>query len=99
MYVTGLANARAAAGNREEAGKLLAELKLIGREKYVSPYMLALVYASLGENDKALEYLHTAAEIRDSWIFWLAVSPQFDSLREDARYAEILRMINYPLAK
>ncbi len=99
MYRCGLANALAAAGKNAEAEEILSELVQISKEKYVSPYMLATVYVSLGKKDKALELLKNAAEIRDTWIVWLGVNPQFDSLREDERYEEILRFINYPLAK
>jgi serine/threonine protein kinase/Tfp pilus assembly protein PilF len=99
MYRSGLANAFAAAGKTAEAEEILGELAQISEEKYVSPYMLGVVYMSLGENDKALEFLKNAAEIRDTWILWIAVNPQFDALRDDARYQEILRMIRHPLAK
>ncbi|MBS1797056.1 MAG: protein kinase [Acidobacteria bacterium] len=96
MYLTGLANALAAAGEVAEAREMLAELARIAAEKYVSPYMLAVVHAALGDRDRTLEHLKTAAEIRDSWIFWVAVNPQFDAVRDDPRYTEILRAINFP---
>jgi serine/threonine protein kinase/Tfp pilus assembly protein PilF len=99
MYRCGLANAFAAAGKNIEAAEILSDLAKISNEKYVSPYMLATVYISLGDPDKALELLKNAAEIRDTWIVWLCVNPQFDALREDARYKEILRLIKHPLAK
>jgi TolB-like protein/predicted Zn-dependent protease len=99
MYRCGLASAFAAAGKNAEAEEILSDLAQISNEKYVSPYMLATVYISLGDKDKALELLKNAAEIRDTWIVWLAVNPQFDALRDDARYEEILRLIKHPLAK
>jgi hypothetical protein len=60
---------------------------------------MAIVYVSFGDRDKALEALKTAAEIHDSWISWVAVDLQFETLRDDPRFDEILRMINHPLAK
>jgi serine/threonine protein kinase/Tfp pilus assembly protein PilF len=98
MYLCGLANAFAAAGKNTEAQRILSDLAQISNEKYVSPYMLATVYVSLGDKDTALGLLKNAAEIRDTWIVWLGVNPQFDVLRDDARYKEILRLIKHPLA-
>ena len=60
--------------------------------------MLAIVYILLGDKDKALKLLKNAAEIRDTWIVWLYVNPQFEALRDDPRYNEILRLIKHPLA-
>ena len=99
MYLTVLAAALAAAGKRSEAQTVLDEIIQISQEKYVSPYMMAIVYVSFGDRDKALEALKTAAEIHDSWISWVAVDLQFETLRDDPRFDEILRMINHPLAK
>jgi serine/threonine protein kinase/Tfp pilus assembly protein PilF len=99
MYLTALAAAFAAAGKTAEAVGVLEKLAQISAEKYVSPYMLAIAQVCLGDRNKAFELLKTAAEIRDTWIVWVGVDPQFAVLHDDARYEEILRLINYPLAK
>ena len=99
MYQTGLAAAYAAAGKGEEAEKQLSEILRISAEKYVSPYLLATVYAALGDRDKTFDLLKKAAETHDTWAHWVAVDPQFEPLRDDARYEEILRLIKHPLAK
>jgi TolB-like protein/DNA-binding winged helix-turn-helix (wHTH) protein/Tfp pilus assembly protein PilF len=80
-----------AAGRRAEAMKILAELKERAKTKYVSPYTVARIYAGLGEPDRAFETLERALREQDQKIFWLKVDPTFDSLREDKRYAEIMR--------
>ncbi|HEY8563485.1 MAG TPA: protein kinase [Pyrinomonadaceae bacterium] len=99
MYLTVLAAALAAAGKTSEALAVLDEITEISRTKYVSPYMMAIVHACFGDRDKAFEALKTAAEIRDSWISWVAVDLQFESLRDDPRFDEILRMTNHPLSR
>ncbi|HEY0459913.1 MAG TPA: tetratricopeptide repeat protein, partial [Pyrinomonadaceae bacterium] len=99
MYQIGLAAAYAAAGKREEAEKELNEILIISAEKYVSPYLLATVYITLGDREKTFEQLEKAVEIHDTWTNWVTVDPQFESLRDDARYEEILRLIKHPLAK
>jgi serine/threonine-protein kinase len=99
MNRTALAAAYAAAGKTAEAENELHELRRISAEKYVSPYLLATVYVCLNDHEKAFALLKNAAEIRDTWIHWFGVDPQFEALRADPRYEEILRLINYPLVK
>ena len=62
-------------------------------EAYVRPYGLAIIYAHLGEKAKAFENLETAFAERDTQITELAIEPQFDALRSDARFADLERRI------
>ena len=80
-------------GNRGEALKILGELKAMSRQKYVSPYDLAILYTGLGDKDKAIEQLNRAYEERAGWIIDLKVEPFFDSLRSDPRFEEIVRRL------
>jgi tetratricopeptide (TPR) repeat protein len=40
--------------------------------------------------------LEKAYDLRDSWLAWLGVEPLFDFLRDDARYADLLRRTKNP---
>ena len=62
-------------------------------EAYVRPYGLAIIYAHLGEKTKAFENLENAFAERDTQITELAIEPQFDPLRSDARFADLERRI------
>ncbi len=62
-------------------------------EAYVRPYGLAIIYAHLGEKAKAFENLESALAERDPQITELAIEPQFDALRSDARFADLERRI------
>jgi hypothetical protein len=62
-------------------------------EAYVRPYGLAIIYAHLGEKTKAFENLENAFAERDTQITELAIEPQFDALRSDARFADLERRI------
>ncbi len=62
-------------------------------EAYVRPYGLAIIYAHLGKKDEAFESLESALAERDTQMTELAVEPQFDALRSDARFAELERRI------
>jgi tetratricopeptide (TPR) repeat protein len=63
---------------------------------YVSPYQLSLIHLHLGERERALELLQEAHSIRDAWVVWLGVEPQWDPLRGDAVFERILRDLRHP---
>jgi tetratricopeptide (TPR) repeat protein len=78
-------------GRRREALETLAELKRLTKERYVTPYGVALVYAGLGETDQALRWLERALEDRSHWLVWLKLDPRLDTLRSDRRYRSLLQ--------
>jgi pentatricopeptide repeat protein len=86
-----LAHAYARAGRREEAEKILAEMKELQQSRYVSPLYIATVHAGLGEVDEAIEWLNKAFDARHPGLVLIKVDPMFDSLREDRRFQELLR--------
>ncbi|HEY0547029.1 MAG TPA: protein kinase [Pyrinomonadaceae bacterium] len=94
-----LACAHAAAGRTDEAHALLTEIQAMSATRYVSPYLLAMVYCNLNDKEQAFQELERACEIRDARLVWLGVDPQLDRLRSDPRFTELLRCINYPAMK
>lgn len=99
LYLATLAMAYAEAGSRQEAERALSRLDESSKKRFVSEYMLALVYCALGDKDEAFGYLEKAVETRDAWTNWMGVEPQFDVLRDDSRFEELLRRTRSPLAK
>ena len=86
-----LGHAYAASGNKEEARKVLAELKHLSSQRYVSPYTIAAIYTGLGERDQAFDWLERAFDERDIWLMNMKVDPVFSSLRSDKRFIDLLR--------
>lgn len=82
--------ALAAAGKEGEARKLLAELEAESSKRYVSPQWPAVIYAALGETETALRFLKKAWEVRAVQLLWLRVDPNFDPLRFEPQFIEIL---------
>jgi tetratricopeptide (TPR) repeat protein len=92
-----LAHAYAATGRKAEAQKILREWLRQSETSYVSPYMIATVYAALGDKDKAFEFLEKAYQERSSDLPWfLRVDLRIDNLRSDPRFQDLLRRMNFP---
>jgi hypothetical protein len=77
---------------------MLDELKVMSKQRYVSPYNFALIYTGLGEKSQALTWLEKSYEARDNRLIWFNLEPQFDSLRSEARFADLLRRMGPAMA-
>jgi tetratricopeptide (TPR) repeat protein len=89
-----LGHAYAASGMKAEADRVLADLRQ-QKQRYVSPYMAAGIYAGLGDKDEAFSWLERSHAERDIWLVNLKVDPVFAPLRADKRFAEMLRRIGH----
>lgn len=92
LMISLLGHAYAVSGNKPEAQRILAELDK-QKQRYVSPYTVATIYAGLGDKDQAFKSLEKAFEERDIWLMNLSVDPQFTPLRNDRRFADLLKRI------
>ncbi len=59
-------------------------------------YENAVLYAAVGEHEKALEMLQKAYENRDGSMVFVSVSVEMDPLRRDPRFKEIVRRMKLP---
>jgi len=91
-----LGQAYAAAGKRNEAQKVLAELQEISKPRYVSPSVFALIYAALGDKDQAFAWLEKSIDEHDLITARLKVDQRFDNLRSDPRFAELVKRVGLP---
>ena len=60
----------AIAGRSDEAREILAELERLASRKFVTSYGIALVHASLGQDDAAFASLGKAFDERSHWLVW-----------------------------
>ena len=87
--------AQAAAGREAEAEALLAELQSRAPDEYVGAVSFALAHAALGDMDEAFRWLDRAVDARENPIgnpYW----PLWFPFRDDPRYIDVLRRMNYP---
>ncbi len=89
-----LGHAYALSGNREKALQTVASLRELTKRHYVAPFDTALIYAGLGDQDRALEWLEKAFEDRSWAMVFLKVDPRFDNLRSDPRFDDLLRRMS-----
>jgi TolB-like protein/Flp pilus assembly protein TadD len=73
--------------------KTLAFLEEAAKYAYVSSVHFAVLHAKLGQNDQAFAWLEKAFEERQPWLGQLKVDPQFETLRSDRRFADLVRRI------
>lgn len=93
QMVSALGHTYGASGNRSEAEKVLAHLMEQTKKEYVSPFYVALVYAGMGENDKAIDWLEKAYSDRSNAIVFSKVDPQLDPLRSHPRFQSLLQRL------
>ncbi|MBV9211914.1 MAG: tetratricopeptide repeat protein [Acidobacteria bacterium] len=85
----------ALSGKKTEARRILAQLQARAKREYVSPYGFAIIHTSLGEKDKAFQWLEKAYVERNDWLLWLRVSPELDTLRSDPRFVSLLERVGF----
>ncbi|HSZ00153.1 MAG TPA: protein kinase [Terriglobales bacterium] len=95
-YVAGVGDALAAAGKRAEAHNIIDELVRSSNSANVSPFYIAEVYSTLGEQNQAFEWLEKAYQQRDDELVWILIDPSLDNIRSDPRYADLLRRMGLP---
>ena len=95
-WIAGLGYTYGLCGKKEQAQKLIDELDELSRQRYVSPFYMAMIYSGLREIDQALRWLDKAFDERAGWLILLKVEPMFDPLRSDPRFADLVRRIGLP---
>ena len=79
----------------DRAGALEA-LRQLQRRPYVSPWLVAIVYAELGDKDQVFHWIEKAYEGREHDLAFSNVWPMFDSLRPDPRFKNMMHRIGLP---
>ena len=91
--------AHGAMGDREKAQQLLEQVQTHIASGKGSAYSSALIHFGLGDTDQCLGALEASAAERPAILSvsaWLNVDPFWDPLRDNPRFQDLLRRINFP---
>jgi len=92
LYLANLGHAYAAAGRQEDAKRMLDQMyERTKQGLFLGLSARAVVYVGLGDKENAILNLQRAREQNDANMIWLRVQPEFDGLRSDPRFEELLR--------
>ncbi len=92
--VVALAHAYSALGRKTDAEKILRDLERKSKGTSTAPYTMATIYAGLGENDKAFEFLEKAYSQKSLGIASsLRSDLVLESLRPDPRFQNLLARV------
>jgi serine/threonine-protein kinase len=71
--------------------------RLLGSQRVqLPPYVMATLYAKLGQHDEAMKWLEKGYEERDFRLIMITVSYEFDGLRSDPRFRDLVHRIGLP---
>ena len=94
--VVPLARMYARTGKRDDALKIVAEMKEREKKQLNSPQAIANLYAALGDKDQAFEWLERAYAARIPALRGLKIGTAWDPLRSDPRFTDILKRVGLP---
>ena len=92
MTLAALGAAYAAAGRVDEARAVIDELGLDGNRQSRAVYSF-LIAAALGDRDEAFRWAAESIQHRDSMMLSLVWCSSFDALRDDPRFADLMKML------
>ena len=60
------------------------------------PFQIAEIHAWRGNNDLAFKWLNRALDLRDAYLGDVKLSQEISLLKDDPRYSEFLKRMNFP---
>ncbi len=84
----------ALAGDVGRAYESLEQIEFLARGRYVSPMYRAMIHMGLGSKDETFRYLELARQERESFLPIIYSFPLVDSIRDDARFVDLLERMN-----
>lgn len=94
-YWSLLACIESRAGRPAEAERALEGLRALNTSQRVDPGTFVLAYAAMGQRNEAFGWMEKALEQHSNVMISLRVEPMFDALRDDPRFAVLLRRVGF----
>jgi tetratricopeptide (TPR) repeat protein len=91
--LSGLGRTYGRLGQRANAEKVIQRLVRDSRERGDLAIQIAFIYSDLGDKDRAFAGLEQAYQARDGALILLNVLPYLKPLRQDPRFADLIRRV------
>ncbi len=82
-------------GQRDKALRIIEQWKEAEKKKYVQNYWVAITYAAVGDKNGAFAELEKAYQNHDWFLQRIKVDPFMDPLRDDPRFDEFVKKLNF----
>ena len=86
----------AVAGRHDDAIRVLDELKEMANNVYVAPIHFATIHAGMGDVEAWRKAIRDSYEERTNGLVFLKAFPQFEPMRSDPVFQELVRKIGLP---
>ena len=90
-----LGYAYARSGNSTKAKEMLSDLENIAKDRYVSAYLVALIYTGLNQKKEAIAMLNRAYAENDLWLSFSKVDQNLDPLRSEPDFQKLLQRMHF----
>jgi len=80
-------------GNKQTSEELVLQMVTNYGDK---PYLIAISFAGIGENIKALDWLEKSHSMKDKELVYVNVEPMFKELRNMDRFNNLINKMNFP---
>ncbi len=92
-YEANAASILAITGHKDEATRILEKLLKEAKTRYVDPSIIAMIYAGLGDEPRALEWLEQGIRETSAGVPYATILPVFDKIRNNPRFKKDMQAI------
>ncbi|HYC91814.1 MAG TPA: protein kinase [Thermoanaerobaculia bacterium] len=96
IFLGALAHIFARAGRPDDAERLIDQLRLMSKQRYVSPYSFAVAHTGLEQTGPALAAIEQSLEEHNAWMCFLPIDPRFDTIRQEPRFVSLVERYGLP---
>lgn len=94
--IAALGHVYAETGRKQDALKMVEELKKLATPNDDLLEEKALIFAGLGQKDEAFSLIETAIRKKSKLGIFFKADPRLENLRADSRFAELMRRAGFP---
>lgn len=92
----GLGHTLGLAGKLESAKEMADYYSASASDYYLPQVQRAFIHIGMGEYERAIELLQEAYEAKSWFLIFLKVEPWYDPIRDDPRFRELVRKMEFP---